>query len=239
MNRFLKNGPVGLKQSHEKSAAGYSAFRIFGGLFLGLSFRFEDDFSLCFRDIHDDFSGSGNADQSAQGILDAQNRSVQGGHDFRTFKGKVGIFHYAVDQAQVFAVAKWLRANDGAVFKGHVLGIPGEVFPLDDAVLDQNVPSMPQAVLGIQVTVIEYGVFHILERVLSFQRNIVEYQIFAAHHEILGFKGTVGKFASGCGPAEFGGNDSAVLHADIRTFSQCLDASEFRVEDAYACGIPQ
>ena len=65
-------------------------------------------------------------------------------------KGEVGSFEDAVDEAEVLAIAKWLRPLYAAVDEGQVLRIPGQVFAVDLAILDDRALAMPEGVLGVE-----------------------------------------------------------------------------------------
>ena len=51
------------------------------------------------------------------------------GPHLAVLKGQIAVYHLAVNELQPLAVAQGLGADDGAVVKGHVLAVPGQVLP--------------------------------------------------------------------------------------------------------------
>ena len=75
------------------------------------------------------------------------------------------------------AVTEWLGSNDGTVFEGHILTVPGQVFSFDHTVLDDHIPGMPEGILRVKIAVRKDRVRNILERVFAFERYIVKFQM--------------------------------------------------------------
>ena len=64
---------------------------------------------------------------TGSGIFDADDGGSQHGFHFRLFKAQVGVHHFAVHKLQTLAVAQGLGADDGAVFKGDIFTVPGQI----------------------------------------------------------------------------------------------------------------
>lgn len=97
------------------SACGTSALTIY------------NDLALCLVKIHDDFADLRHENAAGQRILDADYGRDDGGLHLGALKTQVCVDHLAVDQLEVFAVAKGLRADDPAVFKGEVFAVPRQI----------------------------------------------------------------------------------------------------------------
>ena len=59
-----------------------------------------------------DLTDAVGSDVAASGIFDGDDMAVNGGLHIGVFKGKVCIFHGAINEPQILAVAKGLRADD-------------------------------------------------------------------------------------------------------------------------------
>ena len=110
-------------------------------------------------------------------IFDAEDGSCDGGGYVRFFEGEVGVDHFAVDEGQVFAVAKGLRSDDDAMIEGHVFAIPRQVFAFDGRIFHHHVFGVPEGVLGVQIAILKEGVFDVLKGIFSLHGEVAEGEI--------------------------------------------------------------
>ena len=182
---------------------------------------------------------SGESDRSRARIFDADNGCGQGCLDLAAFKAEVGIQHFAVNQLEPLAIAKRLRANDLAVYKGHVLAIPRKVFALDCAVAQNHVFGVPKGILGVKTAVLKIGVCDVLEGVFACELDALEAQALGAHHKIFAYSRRICHFNAANHPAEFGRNDIAISDGDVRAFAQSLGAVKLAIIDFDIFAIPK
>ena len=133
-----------------------------------------DNCALCKWLVNNNFANGVHRNKSACNVFDANHMGVDVRLYFTSFKCKVTIHHLAVYKFQTFAVAKWLCANDGAVFEGKIFRIPSKVLALDRAVTYNNVFGMPKCIFCIQIAVFNRRVGYVLEGVLALEVDIVQ-----------------------------------------------------------------
>ena len=99
----------------------------------------------------DDLAEPVGNDLSAARVFDGEHFAADLRLHGAVFESKVASLRRAIDQPQIFAVTKRLRADDAAADKSQVFGIPAEVFALDDAVRHGHVFGMPEGVFRIEL----------------------------------------------------------------------------------------
>ena len=199
----------------------------------------DGDFALCCRVVPDDFPNGGDGDVSGVGVFDADDRGCDGGLHVGALKAQVGVYHLAVNEPQIFAVAQGLGADDPAVVQGKAVGIPGQVLSLYGAVAHGDILPMPESVLGVKDTVFKEGVLYVLKGILPRKADIAEDNILRTHHEILADGGGILHADTPCGPAELRGNNVAVFYGHIGALPQSLDAVHFCSRDGDVPRVPQ
>ena len=94
-----------------------------------------------------------NLDYTAFGVFNAQYWGGERCVYFAFFKGKVAIYHFAINKSKIFAIAKRLGADDYTIFKCEIFGIPAKIFALDCGIYNGNVFGVPKCVLGIEIAI--------------------------------------------------------------------------------------
>ncbi len=67
-----------------------------------------------------------------------------------------------MDQANVFAVAQWLRSDERVIFEDQSLGIPGEILSMNHAVSHGDAFAMPEGLLRVKLAVFKESALGIL-----------------------------------------------------------------------------
>lgn len=91
--------------------------------------------------VADDLADGGDADIAAFRVLDADHGRNEVGAHVRFLEREIRALHFAVEKAQVFAVAKGLRADDLAVDERKPVRIPTQIFAPYHAVAHGHVFS--------------------------------------------------------------------------------------------------
>lgn len=115
----------------------------------------------------DDFAHGISADDAAARIFDRIDASADIRLHAAVFKGEVAVFRGAVDEFQVFTIAKRLGALDMAADERKSLRIPAEVFPVDLRINDRNVLRVPEGVLRVEYGAGNAHVFRVLKGVFA------------------------------------------------------------------------
>lgn len=157
-------------------------------------------------------------------IFYADDRRENRGLHIASLKGQICAFHFAIYQAKALAVAQRLRTDDGTVFKGNVLAVPGKIFPLYHAIAHHHILCMPERILRVKTAIFKDSVLNILKRILSFKMHIVEMEIAGSQHKVLALCSTVLHGNTVNRPAKFWRDDVAIPHFDRTTLPQRLDA---------------
>lgn len=177
---------------------------------------FHDDLSRGFWNVADDLADSWQRDATlGEGIFDAHDGGGDGGLDAGALEGEVAIYHFAINEGEVFAITEGLGADDPAVFKGEIFAVPGEIFTAKNGIFHSHVFRVPESVLAVVDAVFEEAVFDVLQRIFGAHLQIFCLNATISHEKILAFSGTVFEGYVVGEPAEFVGDDVAVFEADV------------------------
>lgn len=102
-------------------------------------------------------------DPSAERVNDRVDAAANVRLDLGVLKGEVGVYHFAVDEAEIFAVAERLCADDAAVLEGQTVGEPCEVLAFDGRIFDGDVLRVPKGILRVEIRVGYGEVVHVLK----------------------------------------------------------------------------
>lgn len=201
---------------------------------------FHDDLSRGFRNVADDLADSWHADLTAsKRIFDAHDGGGDGGLNAGALEGEVAVYHFAINEGEVFAVAEGLGADDPAVLEGEIFAVPGEIFTAKNGIFHSHVFRVPKSVLAVDDAVFEEAVFDVLQGIFGAQLEVFCAHATISHEKILAFSGTVFERYVVGEPAEFVGDDVAVFEADVPALAKSLDAVELRVGDADVLVVPE
>lgn len=201
---------------------------------------FHDDLSCGFWNVADDRACGWQRDAAlGEGIFDAHDGCGDGGLDARALESEVAVYHFAVDEGEVFAVAEWLGADDPAVLEGEIFAVPGEVFAAEDGIFHGHIFRVPESVLAVDDAVFKEAVFDVLQRIFGAHLEIFRAHAVVFHEKIFALGGAVFEGYVVGEPAEFVGDDVAVFEADVPAFAKGFDAVELRIADADVLVVPE
>lgn len=203
-------------------------------------FLCENDFSRGFRNVADDLADSWQRDAAlGEGIFDAHDRRGNRGLDGGALESEVAIYHFAINEGEVFAVAEGLGADDPAVLEGEIFAVPGEIFTAKNGIFHSHVFRVPKSVLAVDDAVFEEAVFDVLQGIFGAQLEVFRAHAVVSHEKIFALGGAVFERYVVGEPAEFVGDDVAVFEADVPAFAKGLDAVELRVGDTDVLVVPE
>lgn len=200
----------------------------------------ENDLSRGLWNVADDLACGWQRDAAlGEGIFDAHDGRGDGGLDAGALESEVAIYHFAVDEGEVFAVAEWLGADDPAVFKGEIFAVPGEVFAAEDRIFHGHVFRVPESVLAVDDAVFKEAVFDVLQGIFGAHLEIFRAHAAVPHEKIFALGGAVFEGYVVGEPAEFVGDDVTVFEADVPALAKGFDAVELRVGDCDILVVPE
>lgn len=201
---------------------------------------FHDDLSRGFRNVADDRACSWQRDAAlGEGIFDAHDRRGDGGLDAGALEGEVAIYHFAINEGEVFAVAEGLGADDPAVLEGEIFAVPGEIFTAKNGIFHSHVFRVPKSVLAVDDAVFKNPILNILQRILGAHLQIFCLNATISHEKILAFSGTVFERNIIAEPPKFVRNDLAIFKPDVLAFTKSLDAMKLAVCHGDVLVIPE
>ena len=200
----------------------------------------KNDVSLCAVDITNDLAHCRHADLTAsKRIFDAHHRCGNRGLDGGALESQIAIHHFAVDEGEIFAIAKRLRPNDLAVFERQIFAVPGEIFTAKNGIFHGHVFRVPESVLAVDDAVFKNPILNILQRILGAHLKIFRAHAVVSHEKIFALGGAVFERYVVGEPAEFVGDDVAIFKPDVLAFAKGFDAVELRVGDADVLVVPE
>jgi len=160
--------------------------------------------------VPDDLADAVCLDKSADGILDADDITVNRSFYLAVFKREVAALGGAVLQDKILAIAEGLCALDMTTDEAQIFGIPAEIFSLDDAVVHGDIFGVPEGVLGLEIGISDLDVFDVLEGILAREGKLGKLHIPALKKWILGVNGGVFDDNIRASPAELRAIDVAL-----------------------------
>lgn len=201
---------------------------------------FHNDLSRGFRNVADDLADSWQRDAAlGEGIFDAHDRRGDGGLNAGALEGEVAVYHFAINEGEVFAVAEGLGSDDPAVLEGEIFAVPGEIFAAEDGIFHGHIFRMPESVLAVDDAVFEEAVFDVLQGIFGAQLEVFRAHAVVSHEKIFALGGAVFEGYVVGEPAEFVRNDLAIFKPDVLAFAKGLDAVELAVCHGDVLVIPE
>lgn len=119
-------------------------------------------------------------------ILDGSNVTNNFGIHLTVLESEIGIGrHDATAELEIVGIAERLCLDDLAVYECQSIGIPSEIFTIEDGIDDRDIVRIPESVLGVEHRISDLHILAILERIVAIEAEIGNFDILAMHEKIV------------------------------------------------------
>lgn len=119
-------------------------------------------------------------------ILDGSNVTNNFGIHLTVLESEIGIGrHDATAELEIVGIAERLCLDDLAVYECQSIGIPSEIFTIEDGIDDRDIVRIPESVLSVEHRISYLHILAILERIVAIEAEIGNFDILAMHEKIV------------------------------------------------------